>query len=163
MRAVIQRVSQAQVAVDGEVIGQIGLGLMVLLGISTDDTERELRWLSDKVMGLRVFMDQSGKMSRSLREVGGALLVVSQFTLYGEVRRGLRPDFQRAAPWQPARTLYEAFVARCREQGFTVATGEFGAHMEVSLVNTGPVTIIIDTDEVMADGKRAVSDGARHA
>ncbi len=153
MRAVVQRVHEARVHVDGSMVGQIGLGLLALLGICHGDGERQLTWLADKIIGLRIFSDAQDKMSRSLRDVDGGLLVVSQFTLYGSVARGLRPDFQRAASKDQARPLYEAFVARCRERGQAVETGVFGARMEVSLTNFGPVTLILDTDEVMGDGK----------
>ncbi|NMP22505.1 D-aminoacyl-tRNA deacylase [Sulfobacillus harzensis] len=153
MRAVVQRVREAAVTVEGAAVGAIGVGLLVLLGVSESDTEREMRWLADKVAGLRIFPDQDDKMSRSLSDVDGSLLVVSQFTLYGSVRRGLRPDFQRAAGREAAEALYEAFSARCRSKGIRTETGAFGAHMMVSLVNWGPVTLILDTDEVMVGGE----------
>lgn len=153
MRAVVQRVHEATVRVDDSTVGQIGLGLLVLLGLCHSDGERHVAWLSDKIMGLRIFPDAQDKMSRSLADVEGGLLVVSQFTLYGSVAHGLRPDFQRAAPKDQARALYEAFIARCRDRGHAVETGVFGARMQVSLTNFGPVTLILDTDEVMGDGK----------
>jgi D-tyrosyl-tRNA(Tyr) deacylase len=148
MRACIQRVSEARVTVDGEVTGQIGTGLVLLLGVGAGDGEAELNWLVDKVIGLRVFEDAAGKMNRSLMEVGGAMLVVSQFTLYGDCLRGRRPSFTNAAPPELAERLYEAFARRVREAGIAVATGRFREHMLVSLVNDGPVTIWIDTAEM---------------
>lgn len=163
MRAVVQRVTEAHVAVDGETVGAIDRGFLVLLGVSREDTPEQAVWVADKLAGLRVFPDESGKMKQGLREVDGALLVVSQFTLYGDVRRGLRPDFQRAAPGETAERLYQRVVERCREHGLRVETGRFGAHMTVTLANWGPVTIWIDSDEVMADGKRRISNGKGHA
>jgi D-aminoacyl-tRNA deacylase len=146
MRACIQRVSEAQVTVDGEVIGQIGRGLVVLLGVGARDGEAEVEWLAEKTVGLRIFEDEVGKMNRSLAEVGGAMLVVSQFTLYGDSRKGRRPSFVEAAPPELAERLYESFVARVAGQGVAVAKGRFRAHMLVSLVNDGPVTLWIDTE-----------------
>ncbi len=145
MRACIQRVSQAQVTVDGDVTGRIGRGLVVLLGVAQDDGPAEALWLAEKVVGLRIFADDEGKMNRSLAETGGELLVVSQFTLLGDCRKGRRPSFVAAAEPQLAETLYETFVARCRALGVQVATGRFREHMLVSLTNDGPVTIWIDT------------------
>ena len=145
MRACIQRVSQAEVAVDGEVIGRIGRGLVVLLGVAHEDGQGQVDWLADKIVGLRIFEDEAGKMNRSLAEVGGAMLVVSQFTLYGDSRKGRRPSFTDAAPPELAEQLYEAFVESVRAQGIEVTTGRFRAHMRVSLVNDGPVTLWIDT------------------
>jgi D-tyrosyl-tRNA(Tyr) deacylase len=147
MRACVQRVSEASVAVDGAVTGRVGCGLVVLLGVGDRDGEAEVKWLAEKVVGLRVFEDEDGKMNRSLAEVGGAMLVVSQFTLYGDCRRGRRPSFTDAAPPELAARLYEAFVARVRGMGIEVATGVFREHMLVSLVNDGPVTLWIDTAE----------------
>lgn len=147
MRACVQRVSEASVTVDGSVTGRIGRGLMVLLGVGGGDGEAEANWLAEKVVGLRVFEDDDGKMNRSLAEAGGAMLVVSQFTLYGDCRRGRRPSFVAAAPPELAATLYEAFVARVQTTGVEVATGVFREHMLVSLVNDGPVTLWIDTAE----------------
>jgi D-tyrosyl-tRNA(Tyr) deacylase len=147
MRACVQRVSEASVTVDGAMTGRIGRGLVVLLGVGGGDGEEEVNWLAEKVVGLRVFEDDAGKMNRSLAEVGGAMLVVSQFTLYGDCRRGRRPSFTAAAPPELAERLYEAFVARVREAGVEVATGVFREHMWVSLVNDGPVTLWIDTAE----------------
>ena len=147
MRACIQRVTEAQVTVDGKVTGRIGRGFVVLLGIGQDDGEPQVTWLVDKIVGLRVFEDEAGKMNRSLAEVGGAMMVVSQFTLYGDCRRGRRPSFTEAAPPELAERLYEAFAARVRDAGIEVATGRFREHMLVSLVNDGPVTLWIDTAE----------------
>lgn len=147
MRACVQRVSEARVCVDGEVVGQIQTGLVVLLGVGHEDGAAEVEWLADKVIGLRVFEDDAGKMNRSIAEAGGAMLVVSQFTLYGDCRRGRRPSFTEAAPPELAKRLYEAFVARVRAAGIKVATGKFREHMQVSLTNDGPVTLWIDTVE----------------
>jgi D-tyrosyl-tRNA(Tyr) deacylase len=147
MRACIQRVSEAQVTVGSEVTGQIGRGFVVLLGVGARDGEAEVAWLAEKIVGLRIFEDDAGKMNRSLAEVRGAMLVVSQFTLYGDSRKGRRPSFIDAAPPELAERLYESFVARVAGQGVEVATGRFRAHMLVSLVNDGPVTLWIDTEE----------------
>lgn len=143
MRVVIQRVSEARVTVGGEVVGTIGLGLVVLVGFAPGDSEAGMRWMADKLWGLRVFADDGGRMNRSARDVGGALLIVSQFTLFGDARRGRRPSFAGAAPPAEARMLYERFVALCREGG-EVAEGEFGAMMEVELTNDGPVTLQLE-------------------
>jgi len=141
-------VSEAQVTVEGAVIGQINGGLVVLLGVGHDDGETQLNWLVEKIVGLRIFEDEAGKMNRSLTEAGGAMLVVSQFTLYGDARKGRRPSFTDAAPPELAERLYEAFVAKVRGAGVEVATGKFREHMLVSLVNDGPVTLWIDTADV---------------
>jgi D-tyrosyl-tRNA(Tyr) deacylase len=141
-------VSEAHVTVDGAVMGRIGRGLVVLLGVGQEDGDAEARWLAEKIVGLRIFEDDAGKMNRSLAEVGGALLVVSQFTLYGDCRRGRRPSFTSAAPPELAERLYEIFVAAVKEAGIEVATGRFREHMHVSLVNDGPVTLWIDTAEI---------------
>jgi D-tyrosyl-tRNA(Tyr) deacylase len=138
-------VSEARVTVDGQVTGQIGRGLAVLLGVGATDSEAEVNWLADKLVGLRIFEDDAGKMNRSLAEVGGAMLVVSQFTLYGDCRKGRRPSFTGAAGPELAEQLYCEFVARIRAAGLQVATGRFREHMHVSLVNDGPVTLWIDT------------------
>ena len=148
MRAVATRVSRASVTIDGAVTGQIGPGLLVLLGVKTGDTHAEAEKLAAKLTGLRIFEDEAGKMNRSLADTGGALLVVSQFTLYANCRRGRRPDFLAAAKPDTAIPLYEAFIALCRAQGFHVETGRFGADMQVESVNDGPVTMILDTDEL---------------
>ncbi len=151
MRACIQRVSEARVTADGVVSGEIGRGFVVLLGVGAHDSADEVIWLADKVVGLRIFEDDAGKMNRSLADVGGAMLVVSQFTLYGDCRKGRRPSFIDAAAPELAERLYEEFVARVRAAGITVATGRFREHMMVSLVNDGPVTLWIDTADVKAD------------
>jgi D-tyrosyl-tRNA(Tyr) deacylase len=147
MRLVIQRVSRARVTVDGETTGGIQSGFLILLGVAKQDTEADAAWLAGKAAGLRVFPDDNGKMNRSLVEAGGAALVVSQFTLYGDVRKGRRPAFDRAAEPEKARALYEHFIKALRAEGVTVATGKFKAMMEVELVNTGPVTILIDSEK----------------
>jgi D-tyrosyl-tRNA(Tyr) deacylase len=144
MRAVIQRVSRAAVTVAGRVVGRIDRGLLVLLGVTHGDTAEDARWLAEKVAGLRIFEDEQGKMNRDLADVGGAMLVVSQFTLYGDCRKGRRPSFTAAAPPEQAVPLYEAFVRAVRELGIAVQTGEFGATMQVELVNDGPVTLIVE-------------------
>jgi D-tyrosyl-tRNA(Tyr) deacylase len=146
MRAVVQRVSRAAVRVDGEVVGEIGAGLMVLLGAGKGDGPADVELLADKVVNLRIFEDDAGKMNRSLLEAGGGLLAVSQFTLYGDARRGRRPSFIDALEPAAAEALYQDFVARVRAAGVTpVATGRFGAMMQVELVNEGPVTILLDS------------------
>jgi D-tyrosyl-tRNA(Tyr) deacylase len=145
MRACVQRVSEASVTVDSAVTGQIGRGLVVLLGVSAQDSPADVDWLADKIVGLRIFEDDAGKMNRSLAEVGGEVLVVSQFTLYGDCRHGRRPSFSDAAPPELAEKLYEAFVARVAGTGIPVATGRFREMMQVALVNDGPVTLWIDT------------------
>ena len=147
MRACIQRVSEARVTVEGEVTGRIGLGLVALLGVGLRDGEVEVNWLAEKIVGLRIFEDDDGKMNRSLAEVGGAMLVVSQFTLYGDARGQRRPSFLAAAPPEKAVALYEEFNAALRELGVTVATGVFQTTMSVELVNEGPVTILLDSDK----------------
>lgn len=145
MRVVLQRVSRASVHIDGEVSGAIDRGLLLLVGFTREEEESDLEWMADKLVGLRIFADQDGKMNRSLADVGGGVLVVSQFTLYGDTRKGRRPSFVSAAPPEVAIPLYEAFVAalRARVRG-AVATGEFGAMMEVELVNDGPVTLVLE-------------------
>lgn len=147
MRACVQRVSSARVVVSGETVGEIGLGLLVLLGVAASDGDEDLRWLVDKVVGLRVFDDADGKMNLGLADVGGELLVVSQFTLLGDCRKGRRPSFINAAPPEAAERVYEQFVAAARERGVRVATGRFRTHMQVELTNDGPVTILIDSAE----------------
>lgn len=148
MRAIIQRVAHASVTIDGAVHGKIGPGLLILLGVSEDDAEEDARYLADKCVGLRIFTDENDKMNLSAADIGGGLLVISQFTLYGDCRRGKRPSFVRAARPEKAVLLYEAFLARCRASGLPVETGEFGADMKVELLNDGPVTIVMDTDEM---------------
>lgn len=145
MRAVLQRVSRASVVIDGETVGSIGGGLLVLLGVAPADTAAEAQWLAEKVAGLRVFNDEAGKMNRDVADVGGALLVVSQFTLYGNCRKGRRPSFIGSASPEIAIPLYEAFINALRGLGLPVQTGRFGAMMQVELVNDGPVTLILDT------------------
>jgi D-tyrosyl-tRNA(Tyr) deacylase len=145
VRAVVQRVSSASVEVDSQTVASIGAGLLVLLGVARGDGEREAQWLADKIAGLRVFEDQAGKMNLSVQEVGGAALVVSQFTLLGDCRRGRRPSFTDAAPPEEAERLYQVFAARLRETGLRTETGVFQAHMQVPLVNDGPVTLMLDT------------------
>jgi D-tyrosyl-tRNA(Tyr) deacylase len=145
MRAVVQRVTEARVEVAGEAVGDIGAGLLVLLGIARDDTRDDADYLADKTLNLRVFDDDQGKMNRSLLESGGAMLVVSQFTLYGDVRRGRRPSYSDAAEPEKANQLYEYFVERVRSFGVRVETGIFQAMMKVSLTNDGPVTILLDS------------------
>jgi|SRR5580700_3760393 len=145
MRAVVQRVSRAQVAVDGEIVGEIGFGLLVLLGVTHADTEADADYLADKIAGLRVFEDENGKMNLDVTSISGGVLVVSQFTLYGDVRRGKRPSFDAAAKPERARELYEYFAARIRAAGLPCQTGRFQEMMEVELVNDGPVTILLDS------------------
>lgn len=145
MRAVVQRVSSAMVTVDGDTVGSIGGGVVVLVGVTHEDTSQDARALAAKITGLRIFADQAGKMNLSLADTGQAALVVSQFTLYADVRKGRRPSFVRAARSQPAQRLVEEMVVSLRGGGVAVETGRFGAMMEVSLVNDGPVTIIIET------------------
>jgi D-aminoacyl-tRNA deacylase len=145
MRAVVQRVSRARVSVNGEVVGEIGLGLVVLLGVGAGDTRTEADYLAEKTIGLRIFEDAGGKMNLSVAEVAGALLVVSQFTLYGDARRGKRPSFDAAAPPEQARELYEYFVERVRAAGLRCETGRFQETMQVELINEGPVTILLDS------------------
>jgi D-tyrosyl-tRNA(Tyr) deacylase len=147
MRVVLQRVSSASVTVSGTVAASIGKGLVVLLGVTHSDTTADADSLLDKTVHLRVFPDEAGKMNRGLLDVGGALLVVSQFTLYGDCRKGRRPSFDAAAPAEAARALYEYFIEAARRRGVPVETGVFQAHMDVALVNDGPVTLLLDTSE----------------
>ncbi len=145
MRVVLQRVARASVTVEGEVVGSIGRGHLLLVGFRSGDAEGDLSWMADKVVGLRVFPDEGGRMNRSLQDVGGDLLVVSQFTLYGDVRRGRRPSFVDAAPPEEAEPLYDSFVRLLRDRAEgKVATGVFGAMMDVDLVNDGPVTLVLE-------------------
>lgn len=145
MRVVLQRVTRASVNIEGETVGEIGAGMLVLLGIARDDTERDVDYLLEKIIALRIFEDEAGHMNLSLAETGGALLVVSQFTLYGDARRGRRPSFSDAAPPELAETLYEKFVQRACQSVERVATGGFRKMMQVELVNDGPVTILLDS------------------
>jgi D-tyrosyl-tRNA(Tyr) deacylase len=147
LRAVIQRVSRARVTVDSRVAGEIQMGMLILLGVGRDDTPEAAAYLAEKIANLRVFADDAGKMNRSLLEISGSALVVSQFTLYGDTRGGRRPSYIQAAPPEDANQLYEEFVRRLRSFGVRVETGVFQAHMEVELVNDGPVTILLDSEK----------------
>ena len=145
MRAVIQRVTQSSVSVSGQIVGRIGPGLLVLLGVARQDSEKDANFLVEKIIHLRIFEDEDGKMNRSLVDIGGQMLVVSQFTLLGDCRKGRRPSFVQAAPPETAESLYQYFVDRIREKRIVVQTGRFRAMMEVSLVNDGPVTFIVES------------------
>ena len=145
MRAVVQRVSRASVAVEGQLVGEIGLGLLVLLGVAACDANADADYLAEKIAGLRIFEDENGKMNLSVADVGGAVLAVSQFTLYGDVRRGMRPSFDDAARPARARELYEYFITQIRQGGLHCETGQFQAMMSVSLINEGPVTVLLDS------------------
>ncbi|MGM9545644.1 MAG: D-aminoacyl-tRNA deacylase [Vescimonas sp.] len=148
MRAVLTRVKHASVTIDGKVHGQIGEGFLILLGITHEDTEAQAVKLADKLTGLRIFEDENGKMNRGLDEVKGELLIVSQFTLYGNCKKGRRPEFLAAARPEVAIPLYEKFVELCRAKGFHTETGEFGAYMQVDSLNDGPLTLVVDTDQL---------------
>lgn len=148
MRAVVQRVARASVEVDGRIVGEIGQGLLVLIGVSRSDAEADSDYLVEKIAGLRIFEDGDGKMNRSVVDIGGAVLAVSQFTLYGDVRRGKRPSFDDAARPERARALYEYFVAQIRQRGLHCETGKFQAEMSVSLINQGPVTLLLDSSKL---------------
>ena len=148
MRAVLTRVKHASVTIDGKVHGQIGEGFLILLGTTHEDTEAQAVKLADKLTGLRIFEDENGKMNRGLDEVKGELLVVSQFTLYGNCKKGRRPEFLAAARPDVAIPLYEKFVELCRAKGFHTETGEFGAYMQVDSLNDGPLTLVVDTDQL---------------
>ncbi len=145
MKVVLQRVSEAKVTVDNEVVGAIGKGLMLLVGVGREDTEQDLVWMADKLAGLRIFEDDAGKMNLSIEDVGGDVLSVSQFTLYGDCRKGRRPNFMGAARPELADALYDKFNGLLRVRGLRVETGRFGAMMDVSLVNDGPVTLILES------------------
>jgi D-tyrosyl-tRNA(Tyr) deacylase len=147
MKAVLQRVSSARVEVDGETVGEIARGVLVLLGVAREDEGEDAAWMAEKIVGLRIFEDDAGKMNRSLLEVEGALLAVSQFTLLGDSRKGRRPSFIAAAPPERAEELYRSFVSKTRSLGARTETGRFQAHMRVHLVNDGPVTILLDSRE----------------
>lgn len=149
MRAVVTRVRSASVTIDGQVVGQIGRGFLILLGVGPEDGEAQCRRLAEKALGLRVFEDEAGKMNLGLEQVGGEVLVVSQFTLYGNCRKGRRPSFVGAAGPELGNAMYERFLALCGELGFPPQHGRFGADMQVASVNDGPVTILLDTDELM--------------
>lgn len=148
MRALIQRVREASVTIDGQVHGRIAQGLVIFLGVCEGDTQREVDYLAEKCVGLRIFTDENDKMNLSCADVKGAILIVSQFTLYGDCKKGKRPNFMRAARPEAAMPLYAGFVARCQQSGLPVETGKFGADMQVALVNDGPVTIWMDTAEM---------------
>lgn len=145
MRAVVQRANNADVKVDGKIVGEINGGLLVFLGIGNEDDEVDLNYLVDKVIGLRIFEDEQNKMNLSLLDIGGELLVVSQFTLYGDVRKGKRPNFTQSAPPKEAEKMYMDFIKKCREYDIRVEEGIFGAHMIVNIQNDGPVTILLDS------------------
>ncbi len=147
MRAVVQRVSEASVSVSGQVISDIKQGFLVLLGVNEDDTEEDMKWVAKKIAGMRIFTDSEGKMNLNLEQVEGDILLVSQFTLYADTKRGNRPGFSRAASFDLGNELYEATAAELRNYGLTVKTGKYGADMQVLLVNDGPVTIILDSLE----------------
>jgi D-tyrosyl-tRNA(Tyr) deacylase len=154
MRAVLTRVNSASVTIDGEVVGKIGKGFLILLGVGPEDTEKECRYLAEKALGLRVFEDENGKMNLGLDSVNGEVLVVSQFTLYGNVRKGRRPSFAEAADPELGNKLYERFLAICEELGYPPQHGRFGADMQVESVNDGPVTLILDTVQLMETPRR---------
>ena len=149
MRAVLTRVKSASVTIDGETVGKIGLGLLILLGVGPEDTEKECRLLAEKALGLRIFEDENGKMNLGLDQIGGQVLVVSQFTLYGNCRKGRRPSFTEAAGPELGNAMYEKFLSICEELGYPPQHGRFGADMKVESVNDGPVTLILDTDQLM--------------
>ena len=154
MRAVLTRVNSASVTIDGEVVGKIGKGFLILLGVGPNDTEAECRCLAEKALGLRVFEDENEKMNLGLEAVDGQVLVVSQFTLYGNCRKGRRPSFVEAAPPALGEELYERFLSICEELGYPPQHGRFGASMQVESVNDGPVTLILDTDQLMNTPRR---------
>lgn len=149
MRAVVQRVDRASVTVDGQTTGEVACGLLVLFGVAEGDTDKDLQYIIDKVTGLRVFEDEQGKMNLSVKDIGGEILAVSQFTLYGDCRHGKRPSFTEAAKPEIADAYYEKFIAGCRSAGVPVSTGVFRAHMLVELVNNGPVTILLDSRKIL--------------
>ena len=149
MRAVLTRVKSASVEIRGQTVGRIGQGFLILLGVGPEDTKEKCRYLCEKALGLRVFEDENGKMNRSLADVGGQVLVVSQFTLYGNCRKGRRPSFTDAANPQLGNELYEYFLTCCEELGYPPQHGQFGADMQVASINDGPVTLILDTDQLM--------------
>ncbi|WP_195983550.1 D-aminoacyl-tRNA deacylase [Clostridium sp. D33t1_170424_F3] len=153
MKAVIQRVRRSSVTIDGTVVGEIGPGLTLLLGVTEADTEKQCDYLAEKAVNLRIFEDDAGKMNRSLLDIGGGMLIISQFTLCADCRKGRRPSFIAAARPEQAVPLYERFIAQVQTQGVQTASGQFGADMLVSIENDGPVTIILDTEEIMPDTK----------
>lgn len=148
MRAVVQRVNRASVEIKGKIKGSINKGLLVLLGVGPNDGEKDLKYICDKILGLRIFEDDEYKMNLSLRDIKGEILVVSQFTLYGDCRKGKRPSFAAACPPQRAEKIYEAFLSLCEAEGFAPESGKFGADMKVSLENDGPVTILLDSEKL---------------
>ena len=154
MRAVLTRVTSASVVIDGQCVASIGKGFLILLGVGPNDTEKECRYLAEKALGLRIFEDENGKMNLGLEQAGGEVLVVSQFTLYGNCRKGRRPSFTDAAGPELGNALYEKFLAICAELGHPPQHGQFGADMKVSSVNDGPVTLILDTDQLMTEPRR---------
>ena len=154
MRAVLTRVSSASVTIDGEVVGKIGKGFLILLGVGPEDTREHCRYLAQKALGLRIFEDENGKMNLGLDQVGGEVLVVSQFTLYGNCRKGRRPSFTDAAPPELGNELYEAFLEECTALGYPPQHGQFGADMKVASVNDGPVTLWLDTQQLMEEPRR---------
>ena len=154
MRAVLTRVKSASVTIDGQMVGKIGQGFLILLGVGPNDTERECRYLAEKALGLRVFEDENGKMNKGLEDVSGQVLVVSQFTLYGNCRKGRRPSFTDAAGPELGNKLYEQFLADCARLGYEPQHGQFGADMQVESVNDGPVTLLLDTDVLMNEPRR---------
>lgn len=154
MRAVVTRVTSASVTIDGEVVGSIGRGFLILLGVGPNDGEAQCQKLCEKALGLRVFEDENGKMNLGLEQVGGQVLVVSQFTLYGSCRKGRRPSFTEAAPPELGNEMYERFLTLCAEAGFPPQHGRFGADMKVASVNDGPVTLLLDTDQLMEEPRR---------
>ena len=154
MRAILTRVSSASVTIDGEVTGKIGKGFLILLGVGPEDTEKECRVLAEKALALRVFEDENGKMNLGLEQVGGEVLVVSQFTLYGNCRKGRRPSFTDAAGPELGTAMYEKFLSICEELGYPPQHGRFGADMKVESINDGPVTLILDTDQLMSEPRR---------
>ncbi len=155
MRAVLTRVKSASVAIDGKVVGEIGKGFLILLGVGPEDTERECRYLAEKALGLRIFEDENGKMNLGLSDVDGQVLVVSQFTLYGNCRKGRRPSFTEAAGPELGNQMYVRFLDICQELGYPPQHGQFGADMQVASVNDGPVTLILDTDQLLDTPRRA--------
>ena len=148
MRAILTRVKSASVAIDGQVVGSINRGFLILLGVGPEDTEKHCRYLAEKALSLRVFEDENGKMNLGLEDVGGQVLVVSQFTLYGSVRKGRRPDFMGAAAPEKGKALYERFLSQCEALGYPPQHGIFGAHMDVESVNDGPVTLVVDSNDL---------------
>lgn len=155
MRAILTRVKSASVTIDGCVTGKIGTGFLILLGVGPNDTEKECRYLAEKALGLRIFEDEQGKMNLGLDAVGGEVLVVSQFTLYGNCRKGRRPSFAGAAGPELGNALYEKFLADCADLGYPPQHGQFGADMQVESINDGPVTLILDTDQLMDTPRRS--------